>query len=68
MGVDIDQPHMLPTGNLLHTLFECGDAGDVKEMIVGGKLLMKNREVLTMDEEKILYEAREYRKGEETPL
>ena len=68
IGVDIDQPHMMPTGNLLHTLFECGDAGDVKEMIVGGKLLMKNREVLTMDEEKILYEAREYRKGEETPL
>lgn len=62
IGVDIDQPHMLPTGNLLHTLFECGDAGDVKEMIVGGKVIMKNREVFTLDEEKIMYEAKEYMK------
>ena len=53
---------MIPTGNLLHTLFECGDAGDVREMIVGGKVIMKNREVLTLDEERILFEAKEYMK------
>ncbi len=62
IGVDIDQPHMLPTGNLLHTLFECADAGDVREMIAGGKLIMKNREILTLDEEKIMFEAKEYMK------
>ena len=62
ISVDIDQPHMIPTGNLLHTLFECGDAGDVREMIVGGKVIMKNREVLTLDEERILFEAKEYMK------
>ena len=29
-------------------------------MIVGGRVIMKDREVKTMDEERILYEARAY--------
>lgn len=62
IGVDIDQSHMIPSSNLLHTLFECGESADVKEMIVGGRVIMKDREVQTLDEEKILYEAKEYMK------
>jgi len=29
-------------------------------MVVDGRLLMKNREILTLDEEKIFYEAMKY--------
>ena len=43
-----------------HTLFECVNAGDVEDMIVGGRILMKNREVLSLDEERIMYESRKY--------
>ena len=60
IGINLDQPHLCPTGNLLHTLFECVNAGDVWDMIVGGRVIMKDREVKTMDEERILYEARAY--------
>lgn len=36
------------------------NAGDVSDMVVGGRVLMKNRTVLTLDEERILYESRKY--------
>ncbi len=54
------QPHLYPTGNLVNTLLECVTASDVCDMAVDGRLLMKDREVLTLDEEKILYEAMKY--------
>lgn len=56
--IHLNQPHLYPTGNLIHTLLECVTAADVCDMAVDGTLLMKNREVLTLDQEKILYEAR----------
>lgn len=60
ISIDMDQPHLYPTGNKLHTLFECVNAGDVKDMIVGGRILMKDREVLSLDEERIMFESRRY--------
>ena len=54
------QSHLYPTGNLVNTLLECVTASDVCDMAVDGRLLMKDREVLTLDEEKILYEAMKY--------
>lgn len=51
------------SGNLLHTLFECVNANDVSDMFVNGKLIMKDREVLTMDEERILYDAKKYQES-----
>lgn len=64
IGIGLNEAHLIPSGNLLRTMFECGESGDVKDMIVGGKLLMKNREVQSLDEEKILAEAKAYMKKE----
>jgi putative selenium metabolism protein SsnA len=48
----------LTAGNLAwHILFGFNDSM-VTNTIVGGKFLMRNRELLTLDEEKITYEAR----------
>ena len=58
--INIMQPHLYPTGNLVNTLLEYVTASDVCDMAVDGRLLMKDREVLTLDEEKILYEAMKY--------
>ena len=55
--LDVDQPHLMPTHNLGATLVEAAGAGDVRHSIIDGKVVMKDRKVLTMDEEKILYEA-----------
>lgn len=60
ISINMDQPHLCPTGNKIHTLLECVNAGDVWDMIAAGKILMKDREVLSMDEEKILFELRNY--------
>lgn len=65
IGIGLNEAYLIPSGNLLKTMFECAQAGNVKDMIVGGKILMENREVKTLDEEKILFEAKEYMKKEE---
>ena len=55
--IDMMQPHLYPTGNPVNTLLECVTAADVCDSIVNGKILMKDRKVLTLDEERILAEA-----------
>lgn len=60
ISINLNQPHLCPTGNLIHTLIESVNAGDVEDMIVGGKLLMKGQNILVLDEEKILSKAKEY--------
>lgn len=57
--VDIDQPHLQPTYNLINTLMEAGESADVKSMMVDGRWLMKDRHVLTLDEERLLFEGKE---------
>lgn len=58
--VDIHTPSNYPTHNLLSSLVEATNARDVTDSIINGKLVMKNREVLTLDKEKILYNAKKY--------
>ncbi len=55
--IDINQPHFRPSQNLAHTLIACGSGRDVTDVIINGKLIMEARNVLTLDEEKILSEA-----------
>ncbi len=58
IGINIDQPHIQPTHNLVNSLVESVNSSDVTDMIVNGRVIMKNREVLTMDEEKIMFEGK----------
>lgn len=55
--LNIDQPHLTPTQNLINTIVEAANGHDVTDSIINGKIVMKNREVLTLDEEKIRREA-----------
>ena len=48
------QPHLYPTGNMVNTLLECVTASDVCDSVVNGQILMKDRQVQTLDERKIL--------------
>ena len=58
--LNIDQPHIQPTQNLLNTIVEAANGHDVTDSIIDGRLVMKNREVLTLDEEKICFEAQKH--------
>lgn len=58
IAIDLDQPHLMPTGSIVNTLVESACGADVKHSIINGRLVMKDRELLTIDEEKVLAEAR----------
>ncbi|MTI48924.1 amidohydrolase family protein [Sporosalibacterium faouarense] len=56
--INIDQPHITPSQVLVNTIVEAADGHDVTDSIINGKIVMKNREVLTLDEEKIIAESK----------
>ena len=58
IAVDFKQPHLMPTASIVNTLVESVCGADVKHSIIHGRLVMKDRELLTIDEEKVLAEAR----------
>ncbi len=53
----LKKPHLFPLHNLLGHLVYSAAASDVDLVMVNGKILMENRELLTIDEEKVLFEA-----------
>ena len=60
--INILQPHIWPTSNLINVLVEGVRASDVTDSVINGKLVMREGKVLTMDEERILHEAEVCRK------
>lgn len=57
ISIQLQQPHILPSSNLVNTLLETVTAGDVADSIVDGVVLMQDRQVLTMDEQEVLAKA-----------
>ena len=57
--INLRQPHLFPTGNLVNTLLECVTAADVCDNVVDGQILMRDRKVLTLDEDQIMKDAEE---------
>ncbi|MDR1794760.1 MAG: amidohydrolase [Erysipelotrichaceae bacterium] len=55
--VNIDQPHLTPSQNLVKTIAACAKGSDVNDSIINGKLVMKDRRVLTMDEAEVRHQA-----------
>jgi len=54
---DLKKPHWTPLYNPVANLVYAAQSSDIKTVIIDGKFVMKDREVLTMDEERILFEA-----------
>lgn len=50
-------PHLQPQHDLVANVLYAGQAGDVTDLMVGGRWLMRGRVLLTLDEERIAYEA-----------
>lgn len=57
IAIDLDAPHLWPTQNLVHTLVESASGADVRHSIIDGALVMKDRELLTLDVQRIRREA-----------
>lgn len=60
ISINWEQPQLFATSNKVNTLLECVCGNDVQDSMVNGKLLMKNRQLLTLDEEKLVWQARKY--------
>lgn len=61
--VSLDAANMRPLHDPLSQLVYAASGGNVDTVMVDGKLLMRHREMLTLDEERILYEVQ--KAGEE---
>ncbi|MFA5359399.1 MAG: amidohydrolase [Patescibacteria group bacterium] len=59
--INLNKPHLTPIYDPYSHLVYCVNADDVENVIVNGKVIMKNREVKTLDEEKILEQAGEFK-------
>ncbi|AFC29937.1 cytosine deaminase-like metal-dependent hydrolase [Paenibacillus mucilaginosus 3016] len=57
IAMDIDQPHFFPRTNLISHVVYSATSRDVTDVCVDGRWLVRNRECLTLDEEKIMHEA-----------
>lgn len=54
--INLMQPHLTPAHNLLNTLVDCAAEHDVTDSVINGKIVMRDRNVLTMNEEEIIKE------------
>ena len=60
ISINLDKPHLQPIYNPYSHIVYCATQGDVENVMVNGNLIMENRKVKTMDEEKILKKAKEF--------
>jgi 5-methylthioadenosine/S-adenosylhomocysteine deaminase len=57
--VSFDDVHFIPTYDVISHLVYVADEQDVASVIVDGKLLMRDKEILTIDTKRVAREARE---------
>jgi len=55
--VDTLRAHLVPAGRVISALVHSGHPGDIESVMVDGRFVMRDREVLTMDEDAIIREA-----------
>jgi len=60
--VDLQQPHLVPLYHPMSTLVYAASGGDVKDVIVNGKILMKDRKMAHLDTEEIMARVKEISK------
>ena len=58
--IDLNQPHLWYSGNYTNTIFECVNKGDIIHSMVDGKWIMKDRKILTIDEDSVHEELRKW--------
>jgi 5-methylthioadenosine/S-adenosylhomocysteine deaminase len=57
--IDLDNPHLIPLYHPISTLVYAAHGADVKDVIVNGKVLLKDKEFQTLDHQEILSKVNE---------
>ena len=55
--VDTLRAHLVPAGRIVSAWIHNGQPSDIESVMVDGQFVMRNRKVLTMDEDSIIAEA-----------
>ena len=55
--IDTQRAHLVPAGRIVSAIVHSGHPGDIESGMVGGQFVMRDRTVLTMDEDAIIREA-----------
>jgi cytosine/adenosine deaminase-related metal-dependent hydrolase len=55
--VDTLRAHLVPAGRIVSALIHNGQPNDIESVMIDGQFVMRNRKVLTMDEDAIVAEA-----------
>jgi cytosine/adenosine deaminase-related metal-dependent hydrolase len=55
--VDTQRAHLVPAGRIVSAWIHNGQASDIESVMVDGRFIMRNRKVLTMDEDRIVADA-----------
>ncbi len=55
--IDLDRPHLIPLYNVYSQLVYSAGGSEVDTVIINGKLIMENRDILTVDEDEIIDQA-----------
>ncbi|MGQ9694825.1 MAG: amidohydrolase [Thermodesulfobacteriota bacterium] len=56
--LDLDRPHLQPIYNIVSHLVYAASGADVRHVIINGQIIMKDRQILTLDKEEIRKEAK----------
>lgn len=56
--IDVEKPHLYPHNDICALLAYSANGADVDTVIIDGKIVMQNRRLVTMDEKRVLREAK----------
>jgi len=61
--ISLDEPNAVPMYDVYAQLAYALKGGDVETVVIGGRVVMRDRKVLTVNEEEVMAKAREYKKA-----
>ncbi|PYX32467.1 MAG: S-adenosylhomocysteine deaminase, partial [Acidobacteria bacterium] len=59
----LDEPNAVPMYDVYAAIAYALKGSDVQTVVIGGKIVMRDRKLLTVDEEAAITKAREYKKS-----
>jgi 5-methylthioadenosine/S-adenosylhomocysteine deaminase len=62
ISLDLNQPHLTPMYNVYSHVVYAASAADVTVSVINGRVVMRDRQVLTFDVDRVMAEVREIAK------
>ena len=58
--IDLNGLHTVPRPDPISTIVYAAEASDVETVLIDGRIVMRERQLLTLDEHEVIHSAREY--------